>query len=374
MKQKRKTRTRFLMVALMVVILIGGVIYRFIGGAEETEERRQPLSVSTETARFIEKPSVMPLTGNVEGLTSSIISSRFSGQVTDIFVEDGQAVAKGQPLFVMDTVELSNAVRVAQNSVNQMAAKYANDQDEYERSLVLFENGAYSRQQLDSARTKMLSSQADFDSAQANLNSAEKQLSEATVVSPVSGVVANKNLTQGQNVSAGSQVMTVEELTDVHVVIQVEQRDMAYLKMGDAVTVKADAYPNQDFPGIVDVISPVAGRESRMFRVKVKVNNRGQLLRPGMFVQVQITFGEPKTVLAISKKALFGQKGLQYVFAVEDGHARKVRVEAGDLIGDYVEIRPADTEVGGISEGMAIVTDNLDKIKDGDWLDVKEVS
>ena len=166
--------------------------------------------------------------------------------------------------------------------------------------------------------------------------------------------------------SAGSQVMTVEELTDVHVVIQVEQRDMAYLKMGDAVTVKADAYPNQDFPGIVDVISPVAGRESRMFRVKVKVNNRGQLLRPGMFVQVQLPLGQPRQVLSVPQKAVLGEKGVQYVFTEEEGKARKVRIKTGDLIDDRIEI------LEGADEGMVILTDNLDNIKEGDPVHLEE--
>lgn len=373
MRKKRTNRTRLLMVALMVLVLAGGVAWRMMGGHEDEETGQQPLAVSTESVRSTEKPAVMMLTGSVEGLTSSIISSRFSGQVTDVLVEDGQPVDKGQPLFVMDTVELDNALRIAKNSVNQMTAKYANDQDEYERYAVLFEKGAYSRQQLESAQTKMLSSRADLDSARANLNSAQKQLSEATVVSPTAGVVANKNLTRGQNVSSGSPLMTVEELRDVHVVIQVEQQDMAYLKIGDDVTVKVDAYPDRDFSGKVDVISPVAGKENRMFRVKVKVSNEEQLLRPGMFVQVELTLGAPQMVLSVPQKALLGQKGLQYVFTIEDDRSKKVRVEAGDLIGDRIEVRAAD---GGatISEGMVVVSDNLDKIKDGDLLETEGAS
>lgn len=366
MKRKRKNRTRLLMAVLAVLILAGSAAYRMMAGDEQEWKGQQPLTVSTDSVRAVEKPAVIPLTGSVEGLTSSIISSRFSGQVTNVLVEDGQPVSQGQPLFVMDTVELDNALRVARNSVNQTEAKYDYDQDEYERYAALFEQGACSRQQLEQARTKMLSSRADLDSAKANLSSAEKQLSEATVVSPTDGVVANKNLTRGQNVSAGGQVMTIEELGDVHVVIQAEQQDMAYLKYGDDVTVRTDAYPDRDFSGKIDVISPVAGRENRMFRVKVKISNEEQLLRPGMFVQAELTFGAPQTVLSVPQKALLGQKGIQYIFTVDNGLARKIRVEAGDLIGDRIEIRTADGAADAVSEGMTVVTDNLDKIKDGD--------
>ena len=96
-------------------------------------------------------------------------------------------------------------------------------------------------------------------------------------------------------------------------------------------------------------------------------------MRPGMFVQVELTLGAPQMVLSVPQKALLGQKGLQYVFTIEDDRAKKVRVEAGDLIGDRIEVRAAD---GGatISEGMVVVSDNLDKIKDGDLLETEGAS
>ncbi len=362
----KKNYTRVIMLTLLTVI-IGIMVWRMIGGEENMESSMsQPVAVSTDTVKSIEKLNKMPLSGTVEGLTSSIISSRFSGQVTDVMVEDGQSVSQGQPLFVLDTVELSNSMRVAQNNVNQTKARYENDMDEFLRYQTLFEKGACSRQQLETARTKMLAGKAEYDSAQANLSSAEKQVAEATVVSPINGVIANKNLTNGQNVSAGSQVMTVEQMDFVHVVINVEQRDLGYLNMGDSVEVTVDTYPDRNFIGTVNVVSPVAGKESRMFRVKVKVDNPDLLLKPGMFVQVQLNLGAPQQVLSVPRKAVLGQKGQQYIFTVEDGKARKIPVKTGDMIGDCIEI----TE--GVTEGMAILMDNLDKLKDGDIVQTGE--
>lgn len=367
MDKGKKNRTRMLMAGMLAAVFMV-MMWRVFASVEEKTDAIQPFAVSTERVKKIEKSSVVPLSGNVEGLTSSIISSRYSGKVVRVLVEDGQSVAEGQALFVMDTVELGNALRVAQNNVNQASARYANDLDEYQRYEILYNQGAYSRQQLESARTKMLSSQAELDSAQANLNSAQKQIDEATVVSPVDGVAANKNLTVGQNISAGTQVMTVEQMDAVHVVINVEQRDMAFLQMGTRVAVKVDAYPDKSFAGVVNVISPVAGKESRMFRVKIKVDNPGFLLKPGMFVQVELNLGKPKAVLSVPQKAVLSQKGIQYVFAAEDGKAKKIRVKTGDIIGDRMEI------IEGLSEETVVVTDNLEKIKDGDPLKTEEAA
>lgn len=340
---------------LVLLAMAGHMIY----GEKSKPLENQPIAVSTDTVQWMEKPNVMQLSGNVEGLTSSIISSRFSGQVTNVLVEDGQAVYKGQPLFILDTVELDNNVRVAQNSVNQTEANFANDQNEYKRYAMLFEQEACSRQQMESARTKMLVSQAEYDSAKANLINAKKQVSEATVLSPVDGVVANKHLTNGQNVSADNQLMTVEQLDTVHVVVNVEQSDMAYLKMGDTVNITVDAYPDRTFSGQVHVISPVAGKDNRMFRVKIKVENDLHLLKPGMFVRVQVKLGDPNKVLSVPLKAVLGQKGLQYVFSMEDGKAKRVRVQTGEILGNRMEI------IDGGFEGMQILTDNLDRLRDG---------
>ena len=110
------------------------------------------------------------------------------------------------------------------------------------------------------------------------------------------------------------------------------------------------------------VINPVAGNESRMFRVKIKVNNSEQLLKPGMFAKATLTAGEPQSVLVIPRNAMMSQKGLHYVYVAEKGQAKKIVVEAGELIGDLIEVK------AGLKVGMAVVMDNLDKIKDGDAL------
>lgn len=353
---KYKVRATILVLFLFVITTMGWRMMQEEGGGNHGN---QPIAVSADTVQWTEKPDIIQLSGNVEGLTSSIISSRFSGQVTNVLVEDGQLVHKEQALFMLDTVELQNAVRIAQNSVAQAAARFANEKNEYERYVKLFEQGACSRQQMESARTKLLESQADYDSVQANLISAQKQVSEATVRSPVDGVVANRNLTNGQNVSAGSQLMTVEQLDVVHVAVNVGQSDMAYLKIGDTVGITVDAYSDRIFSGQVAVISPVAGKENHMFRIKIKAENPLHMLKPGMFVQVQVKLGVPQKVLSVPRKAVLEQKGIQYVFIAEDGKAKKIRVQTGDILDDRMEI--AD----GAFAGMKILTDNLDKLQDG---------
>lgn len=359
---KNKPRTRTIMIILILALLAGATAWRIYNAQQQAVQSIQPLAVTTSEATQTKKSNILKLTGTVEGLTSAIISSRFAGKIDQILVEDGQAVQKGATLLTLDTIEMANTVRIAQNNVRQTEANLNTTQADYQRYSNLYARNAVTKQQLESAETRLITSRTEVDNAYANLNNAQKQIEDGSIISPVTGVIANKAATIGQVVSPGTALLTVEQIDQVYVVVNVEQKDIALVKMGAAVTVTVDAYPDHTFTGTVAVINPVAGNDSRMFRVKIKVDNSNQLLKPGMFAQTTLTSGEPVTTLAIPRSAIMTQKGLHYVYVSNNNQAKKTIVETGDLIGDLMEVKT------GLQPGMLVVVDNLDKIKDGDAL------
>lgn len=360
--KNKKPRVRKLMILLILVLLIGTASWRIYNAQQQASLVIDPLAVTTVVVRETQKTNTLKLTGTVEGLISANISSRLAGKINQILVEDGQAVFQGATLMTLDTVELGNAERIAQNNVRQTEANYNTAQVDYQRYYNLYGKNAVTKQQLESVQTRMITSRIEVDNAYANLNNAQKQIADGSIVSPVTGVVANKGVTIGQVVSPGTTLLTVEQIDQVYVVVNIEQKDIATAKLGAAVTVAVDSYPGQSFTGTVAVINPVAGNESRMFRVKIKVDNSKQLLKPGMFAKAALTAGESQSVLAIPRNAMMSQKGLHYVYVAEKGQAKKIVVETGELIGDLIEVK------AGLKVGMAVVIDNLDKIKDGDAL------
>lgn len=359
---KNKPSIRMLMIILILVLLTGTVVWRIYNAQQQASLLIQPLAVTTAAVRETTKPNTLKLAGTVEGLTSAIISSRFAGKINQIFVEDGQAILKGAILLTLDTVELANNERIAQNNVRQTEANFNTAQADYQRYYNLYAQNAVTKQQLESAQARMITSRAEVDNAYANLDNAQKQIADGSIVSPVTGVVANKSATIGQVVSPGTALLTVEQIDQVYVVVNIEQKDIAAAKLGVAVTVRVDTYLGRAFTGTVAVINPVADNASRMFRVKIKVDNSEQLLKPGMFAQATMISGEPQSVLAIPRTAMIVQKGLHYVYIAENGKAKKTLVKTGDLIDDLIEVK------AGLKAGMVVVIDNLDKIKDGDAL------
>lgn len=331
-----------------------------VGQAQKEAPAASALAVTVAEASMRGKVPKITLTGSIEGETSATVSAKIAGRIEQVLVQDGQRVTAGQPLVTLESVELANAVRMAQDAVTRAQANYDNVQADYQRYLTLYQQNAISRQMLDSVETRLKVAQADLSSAYANLSSARQQYGYATVTAPVDGIVANKTATIGQVVAAGMQLLTVEDINNVYAVVNIEQKDMGAVRVGQTAEITVDAYPDRTFTGKVAVINPAAGTSSRMFRTKIAIDNAEGLLKPGMFVKVQLITGEEASVLTVPQAALFQKQGLYYVYVVDGDKAVRRQVEIGAPLGDYIEIK------SGLTAGQLVAITNVNKLKDGD--------
>ncbi|HCB93656.1 MAG TPA: hypothetical protein DEP57_07590 [Selenomonas sp.] len=154
----------------VAALFMGLLLYR-PGETKEVEPAFQPLAVSTARAAMVERSTGLRLTGTVEGLTSAIISSRYSGQVEEVNVENGQRVYAGQPLFRTDSRELENNLRIAENGVRKARVNFDNIDTNYQRNQKLFEIGAVSQQSMETNVTQREVSLADVADAEENYDS-----------------------------------------------------------------------------------------------------------------------------------------------------------------------------------------------------------
>lgn len=351
--------------AAFAVLLVGAIVWRVFFATEEATVDDTPLAVTVQQVAAQEVQLPVTFTGSIEGTQSAVISSTASGRVVEVLVEDGDYVTQGTPLLRMDAVAANNAVRSAASTVRQAQAKYDNERANYERQSGLYNVGAVAVQQLDTARTQMLVAASDLETAQANLADAQKQVADACVVSPVDGLVANRQVTGGQMLAAGSTAMTVEQMGEVYVTCQIEQQYVSYVTPGLAVEVRVDAYPDRVFTGTVEIVNPAADKDNRMFLVKARVPNADFALKPGMFVHVSVK-DQPETILLVPKNCVQTKKGLSYLYIVADGKAKRVRVELGDDVGDNVQV------VSGLEDGAQVILDQIDRLQDGRAVAVQE--
>ncbi|WP_425059336.1 Efflux pump periplasmic linker BepF [Sporomusa carbonis] len=334
------------------------------GKAQKQAVSANITSVTVENAQMVNKVPKLSLTGSVEGETSAIISAKIAGRIEQILVEDGQPVSAGQPLVRLESVELANAVRSSSDAVQRAMANYENVEADYRRYQALYAQNAISKQTLDGAETKLKVAQADLSTAKAALSTAEQQYDYSVVTAPVSGVVANRAAVIGQVVAAGGPLMSVESIGEVYAVVNIEQKDLGVVKPGMAAEITVDAYPDKVFAGTIEIMNPAAAVANRMYRTKIKIDNRENLLKPGMFVKVSIVTGQPVPVLAVPQAAIFQKQGLYYVYVLENGKAARRQVEIGSVLGDFIEIKT------GLADQAQVITSNVNKLKDGDTVQV----
>jgi membrane fusion protein, multidrug efflux system len=368
MKKNRVKHIVFL--GVIVCLLLAFFIYKgFVGvNDKKTVAAANPISVTVCTASMERKIPKLTFTGSIEAETSAIISAKAPGRVQRVLVENGQQVQAGQELVCLESLELADNVQKSQQTVQSTQATYDNAAVDYNRTLQLYEQGAISKQSLDSAQKSLRQAQSDLSSAYASLNTAQHQYDDAIIVSPVSGRVAGKAVSVGQMVGTtamqggAGQLMTVEDISSVYAIINVEQKDMGAIQTGMEAEVTVDAYPGEVFKGNVEFINPVAGTANRTFVAKIKLDNAAGKLKPGMFVKISVTIGADTQVLAVPQSSIYQKQGLYYVFIADGKNAVRKQVEVGELLGDKIEIN------SGLEENAMVVTSNINNLKDGDSL------
>ena len=345
-----------------------------------------------------------------------VVSPKIAGRVASVRADVSQPVRRGDVLFTLESNDNEAQVRAARAAVEsakanltrtsdssltsqviqaQAAVKQAQVQDDdardiYERTQKLFTDGAVSRQQLDSVKARLDSAGIALDTARQNLSLiqdkggpqstglastqvdqavatadlAESQLRNTVVTSPISGLVAARNVDPGELVASGMPAFVVIDVSSVTAETSVEEDTVQKIRKGQAVPISVDAAGNGSFRGVVDTISPAADPRTQGYLVKVRVTNPGAGLRSGMFARVSFPVENRENVIVVPNSAVMTETGVDYVYAVvqADGQTviRKTAVTAGISNDTVTEI------ASGLEKGTLVVTEGQSFLNDGE--------
>jgi RND family efflux transporter MFP subunit len=356
--------------AIPVVVFIGlFLVFRsgaFLSGKNQLQTTNSQINVKIAEAQLLNTVPNLMLNGSIEGKTSAIISAKLAGRIEQVLVQEGQHVNAGDPLAKLESAELVNSVRTALDAVTKAQVNYDLALSDYQRYQKLYSQGAIAQQTLDTAEAKKRIAQAELSSAVTSQSNAQEQYGYGVIVAPVDGVVANVTATVGQVVSPGAALMAVQDISQVYVVVNIEQKDLSMVQVGQKAEVMVDTYADKVFVGVVELINPEAGTANRMFRTKVKVDNTDGALKAGMFSKVQLATGDAVQSLTIPQGAVIQKQGIYYVFTVEDDKAVRHQVEIGTATGETIQIK------SGLQPGEKVVVSNVSQLKDGDSVKVVE--
>jgi cobalt-zinc-cadmium efflux system membrane fusion protein len=298
---------------------------------------------------------VISATGKVEANADRIahVSPRISGKVVSVKASLGDSVAAGQPLVTLDSVELGEAL----NRYHQSRTKLALAQSNMERIKTLVEKKI-------AARKDILQAETDYRTAQTELHTDEERLSLYGVTlselngdgrrkqllpvrSPIGGIITEKHAIVGELSDPSKSLYTVADLSSVWVLVDINEKDLAKVRKGQAATVIVGAYPDLKLKGRITYIADFVDQATRTVKARIEVANPGRKLKPEMFATVELALAaDAPPVLAVPEDALQDLDGKKVLFIAEGEAEFEARpVEAGRTAGGMVEI------VSGLKEG-----------------------
>ena len=285
--------------------------------------------------------AVVAATGTIEPVNNVDVSSKVTGLIQEVRVNENDQVTAGQVLVILDATRLSAQVAQAE-------AKLTNAKANFERMSELHRMGAIPSQQLDAARM-------EYYVAQASHVEAASQLADTTILAPISGTVIGKPIPAGQTVSPGIStpmvLLTIADMSKMRIEAQIDESDIGKILVGQTVDFSVDAYPDKTFAGVVTSISHKADIQQNVvyYPVMIDVDSPQGLLKPTMTARVSINTGERKNVLIVPLQAVKETQGQRYVQILKNGQPQNVTVTTGLASDDKIEI------VKGVQEGDQII-------------------
>lgn len=324
-------------------------------------ELRQRAGVRAEPLQRRPLPPTIELVGAVEfdGDHVAEVGSRVPGRVARIMVRPGSIVRAGDPLVEIE----STAVADIAAAYSAARAGVAEAQAEHDRLAVL------ARQQLATAR-EIEQNRAALQSRQAEVTRTTQQLlamgltpdevrrmatgrvHRITLRAPIAGKVFERSVVLGQVVEPASTLLHIGDLSRLWVQLQVFERDLARVRVGDSAEVESEAYPGRVFRGQVGHIASSLDAQTRTARVRIEVDNHDELLRPGQFVtaRVRASAADAPRVLALPRSAIVQLEGHPAAFVeVSDGEYEQRFLQLGTVDGNEVVV------TRGVDEGERVV-------------------
>ena len=366
--------------------------------------------VTTAKVEKIDLVSKVTANGKIQAQRKVDMSALVMGQIVNLAVKEGDHVKKGQLLLQIDRAQLAAQAQGREASLAAMrhdldAAKSTAAQAEfdYERAKQNFQGHILAEADYQKAKSTLETSKANLaateermNSTMADLAASRDSLSKTTVTAPLEGVVTSLPIKEGEVTvigtmnNAGTQLMTVSDMGSVEAVMMVDETSVPQVKVGQKATLSIDAYPNKKFEGTVtevgsspvpkndpDLLALVANSEAINFKVKIKMDNPPDTIRPGFSVTADVVTGHRDGATAIpiqalvvrdmekkDKSASAGRPETEEgVYTIKDGKLDFVKVKtgiAGELMIEALE---------GPKPGQEIVTGPfkvLRQVKEGD--------
>lgn len=283
---------------------------------DEKEEEKVIINVETSKAYLGDSIATFISTAVLEADRAATITTKSSGIILDILVEEGDQVNKGQVLLVLESDEQRLALKSA-------TANYDKSLNNYTRAEKLVERGLTNREQIDNLKFETLALKATLEQAKMNLSFTQVKV-------PFTGTVVKRHVKIGNLVQNATAVFEVIDFDSLQAKIDVPEHQWSIMKPGLSVQFKFEALNNKIITGEVIRVSPIIDSASGTFQVTVGVDNSDKSLRPGLFAKANIVYDQRSGVVLVDKDSIIREDELSYVYILQsESEVNKVQVSLG---------------------------------------------
>jgi RND family efflux transporter MFP subunit len=339
--------------------------------------------------------AVLDASGYVTARRRATVSSKVTGKVMEIFIEEGQSVRQGQVLARLDDSQMRAGLALAQAQLAASKKSFAEDQARLheaelnlQRRQRLLEEGVVGRAEVDTAQAEVDSLKARIAYTQQQVAVAEAQvnvrltdLNDMVVRAPFSGVAISKDAQPGEMISPVSAgggftrtgIGTIVDMSSLEVEVDVNESFINRVRNGQKVTAVLDAYPDWQIPAHVITTVPSADRQKATVRVRIAFDELDPRILPDMGVKVSFlrdadpaATATPVARVSVPKAAVKSENGRSVVFVVREDRVERRAISAAAGRGDHVEV------LSGLSAGERVVIEGPPTLKDGDRVRIQQ--
>lgn len=364
------TKRRILIgLGILILALISFFLYKNarLGKAEGGTPRYKEFAVKRGTFQIGVSAS-----GVVRPIDRVEIKSKASGRIEELPVDEGDYVEKGTLIARLDQTDVQAELEQAKADLEIAKAELKQAQNTFHRQDQLFQKGLISDEERDQAVLLMAQARGRIVRAQTSLAQADVRFSETVVCAPISGVILQKYVEEGQiissgisNVSGGTPIVDIADMRSVYIEAGVDEIDVGKVLAGQHAVVTVEAYPQTRFSGDIIRIKPEAKIEQNvtLFDVVIEVDNAEGKLKSGMNATVEITITNEENVLLAPTMAL--------KIPPERGAKQNIRQallkQGNEFVPRRVEIGLSDSKqtviIGGLAEGDTLGVPMFSRLK-----------
>lgn len=328
----------------IVVVVIGLITWVLINNKKENEARTA--IVADDSGAIVVKTAVaekqslalnFSANGNFAAKQDLDLLAETNGRVTQLMVDEGDRVRKGQTLVKIDP-EYANL------DLQQAEAAYQKARTDMERYQSSYETGGVTRAQLDEVALNLRN-------AETMVQQAKRRVQDAYIKSPISGIVNSRNIEQGAYVTPSTLLFNIVDVSSLELNVTVNESQVVNIKTGDRIKITTSTFPDKEFSGVVTFIAPKADATLN-YPVKIEVvSPEANTIRAGMYATAVFEFPEQAPEITIPRSSFVGGVNSNQIYVLgKDSTAQLKEVVAGRIMGEEVEI------VSGLEEGETVIT------------------